>query len=609
MAALIGALLAVIATWMVLATVLSGCGLLVHRLSRLGPPAPRQFMLLPWLGFCLAILVLQIWHLAFPINSAALGMVSLLGLVGWIWDMGSGQGGLRSLATSMWRYRGAVCVGLVCMLWLADRAIGPCNYGDSGLYHISAVQWANEHKVVPGLANLHVRFGFNNSSFLYDAMLSWGPWQGRSGHIANGLLCAMMVPIFVWAGHTVLVGSGRRWRTALFVLPIVVLCVKFAISPEICSFTTDLPAALLALLASWRLLALLLLDNREKGSVAEEASLVIWFLATAVTVKLSVLFYALPVVATALLVGCVQLRRESSPPEPARLVVFIALIGAALLVGGWIARGYVLSGCPLYPSSVGCAHADWVVSNGVLAEVRHDIKQFARTTHLDRGIDISGFAWVKPWFVQLIILRSFAETLLPAILAVGGVVIWAQRYIRSRSRLAYASAAGHAWLMALPLGIALIVWFFTVPSPRMGTHLWWSAAGLAMAIAPSDAPGGWLSRHPRIIVFAAMALSVLPILHLMVLIQVRYRHDPAMIYYRASPLVALFYGTGSDHGFHPTPVVQVEVRRTDSGLDVNVPPADQDNCWGAPIPCTPYFNPKLQLRVPDQIGGGFRIGP
>jgi hypothetical protein len=490
MAALIGALLAVIATWMVLATVLSGCGLLVHRLSRLGPPAPRQFMLLPWLGFCLAILVLQIWHLAFPINSAALGMVSLLGLVGWIWDMGSGQGGLRSLATSMWRYRGAVCVGLVCMLWLADRAIGPCNYGDSGLYHISAVQWASEHKVVPGLANLHVRFGFNNSSFLYDAMLSCGPWQGRSGHIANGLLCAMMVPIFVWAGRTVLVRSAQGWRTALFVLPIITLCVKFGISPEMTSFSTDLPATLLVLLASWRLLALLLsLDGRQKRGVAEEASLIVWFLATAVTVKLSVVFYAVPVVALAMLVGWAQARRWPSPRKPARVVVFIALVGAAILIGGWIARGYVLSGCPLYPSSVGCAPVDWVVSNRVLGALRLDITRFARTTHLNRSLDVVGFGWVKPWFVQLIILRSFAETLLPAILAVGGAVIWAQRYIRSRSRLGYASATGHARLMALPLGIALIVWFFTVPSPRMGTHLWWSAAGLAMAIAPR-APNG-----------------------------------------------------------------------------------------------------------------------
>ncbi|EMO63800.1 hypothetical protein LEP1GSC133_1179, partial [Leptospira borgpetersenii serovar Pomona str. 200901868] len=33
---------------------------------------------------------------------------------------------------------------------------------DSGLYHIQSIKWIQEYSVVPGLANLHGRFGFNS---------------------------------------------------------------------------------------------------------------------------------------------------------------------------------------------------------------------------------------------------------------------------------------------------------------------------------------------------------------------------------------------------------------------------------------------------------------
>jgi len=43
---------------------------------------------------------------------------------------------------------------------------------------------------------------------------------------------------------------------------------------------------------------------------------------------------------------------------------------------------------------------------------------------------------------------------------------------------------------------------------------------------------------------------------------------------------------------------------TDSGLVLHIPVAS-DQCWDAELPCTPYPNPKLRLRRPDDLSSGF----
>ena len=55
-------------------------------------------------------------------------------------------------------------------------------------YHVQAVKWAKAYPVVPGIANLHGPLAFNNSSFLYDAMVDSGWWEGRGYHVANAVL-------------------------------------------------------------------------------------------------------------------------------------------------------------------------------------------------------------------------------------------------------------------------------------------------------------------------------------------------------------------------------------------------------------------------------------
>jgi hypothetical protein len=59
-------------------------------------------------------------------------------------------------------------------------------------------------------------------------------------------------------------------------------------------------------------------------------------------------------------------------------------------------------------------------------------------------------------------------------------------------------------------------------------------------------------------------------------------------------------------GWQPIPSIPTKIMVTRSGLQVRVTMAD-DQCWDAPLPCTPYFNPGLRSRA-DGPGEDFHAG-
>jgi len=63
-----------------------------------------------------------------------------------------------------------------------------------------------------------------------------------------------------------------------------------------------------------------------------------------------------------------------------------------------------------------------------------------------------------------------------------------------------------------------------------------------------------------------------------------------------------------DPGFYPIREIETYEFTADSGLILQVP-VEGDECWDAPLPCTPYPNPELQLRQDNDLGSGFMFVP
>ena len=80
-------------------------------------------------------------------------------------------------------------VFLVFLVLIMVFNAGPVTMDDTASYHIQMVKWIQEFGSVPGIANLHMRFGFNSSWFSSIGLLSY-PFPGLNTYITlNGLLC------------------------------------------------------------------------------------------------------------------------------------------------------------------------------------------------------------------------------------------------------------------------------------------------------------------------------------------------------------------------------------------------------------------------------------
>ena len=116
-----------------------------------------------WVGLMGAVTYLAVWNLGRPVNSVAWLVPMVVGGAGWLVAMRKHTHRIRSTS---WL---TVALGGVAAVWLANRSLlGPWEY-DSGMYHLSAIDYASAFPTLPGLANLHSRRGAGVPHFLFTA--------------------------------------------------------------------------------------------------------------------------------------------------------------------------------------------------------------------------------------------------------------------------------------------------------------------------------------------------------------------------------------------------------------------------------------------------------
>jgi hypothetical protein len=225
--ALLAAATKVLLSWLVIFLCLTGVGLLVRRAMGHRTRSLWPLFVSFWIGWGTSIAFLQIWHFFLRVSLVPVLAIMLVGAVGFAWnarDLGPWLAGLfggdRRLAPLAWVVALATAAALI-----ADFAIGPPAIYDTGLYHLNAIRWTTDYPIVPGLANLNSRFAFNNSSFLYMALLETGPWRGMSRHLGNGVLLVVLMAQVLWSARKVFSPRAPLWVRhvflVLFFLPVI----------------------------------------------------------------------------------------------------------------------------------------------------------------------------------------------------------------------------------------------------------------------------------------------------------------------------------------------------------------------------------------------------
>jgi hypothetical protein len=567
MLALLSAMVSVIVTWAVLACAMAGIGLLV-----LGPlrPAPATVSGLHeafWLGLALTLGGLVFWNIFLAIGVIPLAVVLVAGLVGFARSVRP----VAKLASGALRHRRlTLMAGLLVIIWLANRAIGPADLWDTRMYHLNAVRWAREFAAIPGIANLERNIAFNNASHLLAAMLDVGPWHGRSQHLMSGLFLVALGLRAVLGLSRVLRGRDRvDDRFFALTLPVV---VGLAMRPEAASLSTDLPAAVLTLTTLGLALALLSRGPDRRPRTALWVTILCLF-AAAVACKLSTLGLALVGFPLFVLVPFVE--RYGWAP----LRVF-TLAGAVIIFFAvpWTVRSAIMSGYPLFPAtSVAALDVEWRYPDDELRQLQQWIRAHGRGKTAEEWH--SGKAqkdWFNRW-AYTAITSDLDRAAGVAGLALGAVAAsFAGRRKRRRP-----------WLAIAPACSATAFWFATAPALRFGFAFPWAVAALALAILW---PVGWT----RAIIAMVILLCALPVGRTLV----AGRRDPTTTVYK------LIFLAGSDHGFHqPTPAAYTTFTSR-FGVTVHVP-VEGDFIWNAPLPSTHLRNPNLRLRVPGDLSKGF----
>ncbi|MBK8248078.1 MAG: hypothetical protein IPK85_11845 [Gemmatimonadetes bacterium] len=436
----------ILGTWVVAAAIALGLGRGMLRMFGVSRTGWRQVATAFWLGYVAAMGVLQLWHLAWPIDARAVGLLTGLALLGW-WGERPSLGGQR------WDW--LLAFGLA--LWVANRALGPTALFDTGMYHQPAVAWANAWPAVPGLANLHGRLGFNSGALLVDAALDLGPLDGHALHVANGLLVSMLLAEAAYAVGALRGGSTSAYDA--FTVAIAPAMVHAVVRQDVRSLSTDAAVAVLLLVTIRALVTMLEARERRLGDLAVLTTLA----AGALVVKLSA-----AVLAAGLVVVALSAAWHAVRARPLRAAWLAA--PALLLVVGWLVRGVVLSGYPFYPSTLAAVDVDWRVP---LEQARAEAAWVTMSArNLNTNVIYPGFSWVAPWLRGIVVRGDpFVQLTLPLLLLATLLVAAPRGAIR-------AAPWRGTWFA---LGAGAVFWLSAAPHTRMAQGLAWGALGTVVA--------------------------------------------------------------------------------------------------------------------------------
>ncbi len=305
------------------------------------------------LGLCFLLIPLSVVSLFFPCNGyVLLGIVLISGMF-WFFDTSCLFSYLQKLKSSFSRLS-KLELFLLFLLFISFLLLAiwnPNSEYDPRYYHYQNIQMMEEYPVIPGLANLEDRFGFNSNYFLLSAVFSLSSFFGTSIY---GLQSFVFVLVAVWLLKEVFLSNfeTKSLLAFLFFVPLY-----YIFSDQISDTSTDiLPSVMVYYLV---------VRYFQNPSFSKQPVLLFVFVPISiVTFKLSYAIFALIVV----LVFWMLLKQKGY--KKTAFVVSISF----LLVVFWLIRNVIISGYLIYPlHEIDLFAFDWKVPKEVAVIERNFI--------------------------------------------------------------------------------------------------------------------------------------------------------------------------------------------------------------------------------------------
>jgi hypothetical protein len=320
------------------------------------------------------------------------------------------------------------------------------SHPDSIGYHIQIIKWIGSYRILPGLANLNPRLGFQSAWFTLNALFTF-PF------IKAGVYTYLGSTVCIW--YIVFIASliNRNINKGNFILAMFwagLLAISFWSYTQI-RLTASSPSP--DFIAAIFILITIYLSFAQKD-IPRDLSLCLQviFSFTALSVKLS----AIPIC----ILGIYSLTKLLVQRKLSKNIALLMLI--LMIVCNGIVRNAITSGYIFYPSAFpDIVKADWKMPRYKAVHEAQYITAFAKTESepqdkdIKETLDMHFYQWMPIWWSH----RSIADKLI--IVSLLALICSASLLIRRPIIKLY----------GLPLtitAIGLIFWFMFGPDPRFG---------------------------------------------------------------------------------------------------------------------------------------------
>lgn len=576
-------------SWLLIFLAYHGWGCIFSNVLHLQFDDQDKKFVLTWIGWSLSIIIFNLYNMFLPINiyfsSLFFGTGIIIFFVRYLKFRYFYK--IRTLLRGNW----ILLVLLISFtVWVAYYSMLPPTNYDSGLYHFNSIRWLNEYAIVPGLANLHSRLGYNQTFFTYVASLNLYPQFGYGHNLSNGFLIILLLSEYIIRGYSYFRNlKSEKYlfdlngNLSLLLLASLILITR---TSHISSPVPDTASSVLQLLLFTHFVGFLC-NNDNSLQMQSKAFFIVILSATAVTVKLSNIFYAGAIIiflfvtfAYSALKYC---KKNLSKP------LIMSIIIAGMIISVWISRGYISSGYPFFPLTFGRINTEWTMP---VEEVKNEAKliySWARQPHLDHEEVLNNWKWLNTWSnyytktregLRYLILIGIASWMV----LIAGVI----SIIKKRKDIFF-----YKYKLLFPLltvSGSLLFWFFTVPDIRFAKALFFLLPIAAFLFLREQLPDKalqaiWNMRQKLFLIFLSFILFL-------ILWKV---HDGIDRYE--------FFIVAVINKAEPITIVELEQRETITGVKVWIP-VEGDQCWDSDLPSTPYFKSNLDLRG-DSLHEGF----
>ena len=442
---------------------------------------------------------------------------------------------------------------------------GPTIMDDTESYHIQSIKWIQEYGSVPGLVNLHERFGFNSSWFSSVALFSFSPTTTGGFTVLNSVLSMWLCCWFISKYIQFQKENNVQAAFAILVIFIAALMIWPLIRGNAATTNYDFITTCMVLILFTEIF---FLQNKE---ISPSIEWVIWpaYLFTVRLINFPLLLLSL--------IGLIFFIKQKNLKA-----LFLPVAYSLLLIIPFVIRNIMITGFPFYPATYfDFITVDWKPDPQVTERLLEYIKYYNRvsTTYLDiEQTKALGAAWIPAWFRHLFL---FDKILL--LLSLIGVLLTSTKLFIQKHNY-------NKSILLITVMIAwLICWFIVSPDPRFVYGILLFGVFL-------------LAYYSASIMKNFIVIKVLSNTLIIVLVA------GSGFYLVSKPLKQPAYRNWISPVKLPEPPVQKIVV---DGITFKIPEAINNNwnarCYGTDLPCLYKIDPRLKLRGKN-ISSGFRLG-